>query len=203
MMKELMCPKCFIDKYHEAAQGDEFDLDLFNSATECLLVQGEDSFDCPRCESTYGEWNYDREMEKVRTAFENELNDAIDKLEPFTPEWMKLRRMSRHAVLERAHALPPEELEKIGLLIEQVMKVSELEEALFVSRMNLQKGVKEALETTGYQRSLMENDNWPKCVRCAKPIDFDLVHMDEEGEPVTDVSLCSRCQRSSEESESK
>lgn len=50
------------------------------------------------------------------------------------------------------------------------------------------------LEEESRQQAVMEKENWPRCVRCGNPIEWELVHMDEEGEPVTDVSLCGYCQ---------
>lgn len=90
----------------------------------------------------------------------------------------QLRRMERLERLGRPKKLEP--------LEELVREVDDGEE--------LMGGYKqEIMDEEKRQQEVMEKEDWPRCVRCKNPIEFELVHMDEEGEPVTDVSLCAYC----------
>lgn len=54
------------------------------------------------------------------------------------------------------------------------------------------------LEEMDKEDARMHKPDWPKCIRCTEPIDFDLVELDEEtGEPLDYPSLCSYCEHMS------
>lgn len=52
------------------------------------------------------------------------------------------------------------------------------------------------IEEEDRHHRMMQTDNWPKCDRCTEPVDYDLVDLDENGEPseYQDSSLCSYCE---------